>query len=308
MSQLDSSKTVDPFGEVNFFTEGDRIRIKATILMKPSVEGAQTGLAIDGSNSMNKLFGASGAVSSIFASNANNLVQPVARTMAEYLANFDSDGNTTVTYWACGTGGMDIQELGDMNAQTARAYNFSTPKHPGTGTKLCPAIQYFTEQKFQQAPWGIYVFITDGAIEDLEEVKQYSLLLAGKIAKGERNFTKFVLIGLGEFVNEAQMEELDDMDYGGLQDPNGDDIDLWDHTMAATMNKLEEIFKEVVSEKTLLAPSATITDGSGNPVQPLRRSSYADGLPALIEFTMPQNSSSFTITLPDGTQIQQSII
>ena len=49
MSQLDSSKTVDPFGEVNVFTEPDgRIRVKATILMRPHVGGAQTGLAIDG--------------------------------------------------------------------------------------------------------------------------------------------------------------------------------------------------------------------------------------------------------------------
>ena len=54
--QLDSTKTVDPFGEVNVFGEADgSIRVKATILMRPQVEGAQTGLAIDGSNSMNQI-------------------------------------------------------------------------------------------------------------------------------------------------------------------------------------------------------------------------------------------------------------
>ena len=121
MAQLDSSKTVDPFGEVNVFQEKDgRLRVKATILMRPQVEGAQTGLAIDGSNSMNQMFGASGAVSALFASASINIVQPVARTMAEYLANFDSDGNTTVIYWACGIGGADIEELGDMNATQSR--------------------------------------------------------------------------------------------------------------------------------------------------------------------------------------------
>ena len=145
MAQLDSTKTVEPFGEVNVFQEADgSIRVKATILMRPQVEGAQTGLAIDGSNSMNQMFGASGAVSALFASASNNIVQPVARMMAEYLANFDSDGNTTVIYWACGIGGGDIQELGDMNAAQAKSNNFIQPKAPGTGTKLLPAIKYFT--------------------------------------------------------------------------------------------------------------------------------------------------------------------
>ena len=308
MAQLDSSKTVDPFGEVNVFQEADgRLRVKATVLMRPQVEGAQTGLAIDGSNSMNQMFGASGAVSALFASASNNIVQPVARTMAEYLANFDSDGNTTAIYWACGIGGAAIEELGDMNAAQSRTHNFAAPKSPGTGTKLLPAIKYFTETKFPDAPWCIFVFITDGAIEDLDAVKQYSIQLGQEIAQGKRAFTKFVLIGLGSHVDESQMEDLDDMDYGGLKDKSGEEIDLWDHKMASTMQKMEEIFAEVVTSNMMLAPSASITDSSGKAVTPIGRASYSDGLPALIEFTMPSGSTSFTITLPDSKTITQPI-
>jgi hypothetical protein len=308
MSQLDSIKTADAFGEVNVFQETDgRVRIKATILMRPQVEGAQTGLAIDGSNSMNQMFGASGAVSALFASASNNIVQPVARLMAEYLANFDSDGNTSVIYWACGIGGGDIQELGDMNAQQARSFDFALPKNPGTGTKLLPALKYYTETKFPDAPWGIFVFVTDGAIEDIEAVKQYSLQIGKEVANGKRSFVKFVLIGLGPHVDESQMEDLDDMDYGGLKDADGEEIDLWDHKLASSMKKLEEIFAEVVTSKMILAPSATITDSAGNPVKPIGRASYADGLPALIEFTMPGDATSFTVTLPDSTEITQPI-
>jgi hypothetical protein len=308
MAQLDSTKTVEPFGEVNVFQDADgSLRVKATILMRPQVEGAQTGLAIDGSNSMNQMFGASGAVSALFASASNNIVQPVARMMAEYLANFDSDGNTTVIYWACGIGGADVQELGDMNAEKAKSHNFIQPKSPGTGTKLLPAIRYFTETKFPDVPWGIYVFITDGAIEDLDAVRQYSLQIGKEINQGKRQFTKFVLIGLGPHVDESQMEELDDMDMENLTDSKGDEIDLWDHKLASSMTKLEEIFAEVVSSEMILAPSATITDSSGNPVKPIGRASYADGLPALLEFTMPGTSSTFKITLPDGKEIVQPI-
>lgn len=308
MAQLDSSQTVDPFGEVNVFAEADgRVRVRATILMRPQVEGAQTGLAIDGSNSMNEFFGASGAVSSIFGA-ATNVVQPVARTMAKYLANFDSDGNTTVIYWACGIGGGEIQELGDMNTDQAGSFEFSTPAKPGTGTQLLPAVKYFTETKFPSAPWAIFVFITDGVLEDLEKVKQYSLQIGSEIAQGKRNFTKFVLIGLGDKVDEQSMEELDDLDYGGLKDTNGDDIDLWDHKMAKDMKKLEEIFAEVVSERMTLSPSATITDSTGAPVKPKDRESYADGLPALLEFTMAPGSTSFTLNLPSGQSIIQPTI
>ncbi|MEI6901299.1 MAG: SDR family NAD(P)-dependent oxidoreductase, partial [Bacteroidota bacterium] len=85
----------------------------ATILMKPTVEGAQTGLAIDGSASMKNSFGAAGAVSSLFSAASPNIVEPVAQTIGAFLANFDSDGQTTVIYWACGIGGTELEDLGD---------------------------------------------------------------------------------------------------------------------------------------------------------------------------------------------------
>ena len=103
------------------------------------------------------------------------------------------------------------------------------------------------------------------------------------------------------------MEELDDLDYGGLKDKSGTEIDLWDHKMAASMQKIEEIFAEVVTSDMILAPSATITDPQGVAVIPIGRGSYADGLPALLEFTLPAASKSFTLTLPNGTAISQPL-
>ena len=303
MAQLDNSIVVAPFGEVNIFQEAGGSRVRATILVPPQVEGAQTGLAIDGSNSMLGLFGAN--VPKLFRTPDSNVVQPVARMMAEYLANFDSDGNTTVLYWACGTLGDEIEHLGDMNADKARAFEFIEPKRPGSNTKLLPALRFFADEKFRDAPWGIYVFITDGAIEDLEAVKEYSLQVGRELSEKKRNFIKFVLIGLGASIDEDQMIQLDDLDYGGLKTPEGDEVDLWDHTTAAEMKSLDEIFKEVVSESMLLAPSATVVDSNGKPVKPLRRPSYADGLPALVEFVMSPGSTAFTITLPSGHTMTQ---
>jgi len=308
MAQLPSTIVVEPFGEVNVFQEADgSIRVRTTILMKPSIEGAQTGLAIDGSQSMQKMFGASGVVSALFASTMPNVIEPVARTLASYLANFDTDGETTVIYWACGIGGGEIEEQGDLSATNASTHSFIAPKKFGTGTKLLPAIKYFTETRFSQAQWSIFVFITDGEIEDLDDVESYSIELAKQIAAQKRNFVKLVLIGIGDAVNEGQMEELDDLDYGGLKTQDGDDIDLWDHKLASEMQKLEEIFAEVVSANMILSPSAQINDDAGNPVVPLDRSSYSDGLPALLNFKMPAGAKAFSLTLPGGPTITQPL-
>lgn len=305
MAQLDTSIVVPPFGEVDVFPEPDGLLVKAFILLPPpQVEGAQTGLAIDGSNSMLPLYGAN--VPPLFRRPEANVVQPVARMMAEYLAKFDADGNTTVIHWACGLGDS-IEIIGDMNAEQARSFRFAEPKAPGKGTRLLPAVRYFADEKFPHAPWGIYVFLTDGIIEDLDQVKEYSLKIGRELADGKREFIKFVLIGLGTAIDEDQMIELDDLDYGDLESPSGDPVDLWDHTTAAEMTSLDQIFKECVSSQTIVLPSAQITDSTGRPVRPLGDRSFADGLPALVEFYASPEATSFTLTLPDGTSFTQPL-
>lgn len=144
------------------------------------------------------------------------------------------------------------------------------------------------------------VFITDGIIEDLDEVKRYSLQFARQIAVGQRAFIKLVLIGIGEEVDERQMEELDDMFEGSeLKDPKGHAIDLWDHKLASEMRELAEIFAEVVSEDIVVASSGRVLDANGRLVK-----DYANGLPALLRFTLPAGSRSFTLSIPDGNVTQ----
>ena len=71
--------------------------------------------------------------------------------------------------------------------------------------------------------------------------------------------------------------------------------------------EIEEIFAEVVSSNVILAPSAEILDSSGKAVVPIGRSSYSDGLPALIEFSMPAGSTGFTLVLPGGKRVTQCV-
>ncbi|HEY7326375.1 MAG TPA: vWA domain-containing protein [Gemmataceae bacterium] len=299
MSQL--KHVVDPFGEVNVYPEPNgKVRIVATILMEPHKEGAQTGIALDGSGSMSKLYGVedgSRVLSPIFGGpkKLNNEITPIAQKLCAYLARkIDADGGTTCIYWAVGTNGREIEVVGDLTADQAERHVFGPPRDFGTGTCLLPAVKYFVE-RFRTAPWGFYVFVTDGELHDLDDVIRYSTQLARDIAARRRNPMKFVLIGVGPSVNETQMTELDDLD-------SGTSVDLWDHKLAAEMRLLEEIFAEVVDKNSRVADNGRIFDAQGRVVK-----DYSDtGLPAYLEFELPAASQYFTLEV-NGTRVHQPL-
>jgi len=296
MSQL--KKVNDVFGEVNVYPHGNQLRVVATILMEPHKEGAQTGIALDGSGSMSSLYGVTfGApVSPVFGQKkAFNEITPVAQKLCAYLARkVDADGGTTCIYWATGPGGGKVEEIGDLTADEAERHTFGPPKQFGTGTQLLPAMRYFVD-RFADAPWGFYVIITDGELHDLDDVKKYSTQLARQIVSGQRKPVKFVLIGIGKHVNEKQMEELDDLQ-------TGTSIDLWDHKLADELTRLEQIFAEVVDENARVADNGKILDPSGRVVR-----DYSDtGLPAKLDFYVPAGMLFFTLDV-NGSRITQAL-
>ncbi len=298
MTQL--KNVVEPFGEVNVYPEPDgSLRVWASILMEPEREGTQTGIALDGSGSMRKLYGqdtGGGVLSPIFAKpRVENIVTPVAQSLCAYLARkIDSDGGTTCIYWATGNNGGQIEAIGDLTADQAEKHVFKGPQDFGTGTQLLPAVRYFVD-RFKDAPWGFFVFITDGELFDLEEVKRYSTQLAREVAAGKRRPVKFVLIGVGTDVNEKQLEELDDLD-------TGTEVDLWDHKMAAEMRVLQEIFAEVVDRNARVAESGRILDPQGKVIRDFRDT----GVPAVLRFTMPRGSTHFVLEV-NGQRILQPL-
>jgi hypothetical protein len=300
MSQL--KKVVEPFGEVNVYpSSGGKVRVVATILMEPHKEGAQTGIALDGSGSMSRLYGVEEGGGGFFATlfgtkkQTHNEVTPVAQKICSYLARkIDADGGTTCIYWAVGPGGSRIEEVGDLRADEAERHIFGPPRDFGTGTQLLPAVKHFVE-RFRDAPWGFYVFVTDGELHDLDEVKRYSIQLARDIAARRRNPLKFVLIGIGPNVNEEQMEELDDLE-------TGTSIDLWDHKLAAEMRMLQEIFAEVVDKNARIADNGRVLDAQGRTIK-----DYSDtGMSGFLEFEMPADAEYFTLEV-NGNKIHQGL-
>jgi hypothetical protein len=164
----------------------------------------------------------------------------------------------------------------------------------GSGVKLLPAVRYFVEQ-FADANWGMYVFLTQGKIDDLEAVKQYTAQLADDIAARRRNKLKLVLIGVGPHMDRLPLGQLDDLDIGTT-------VDLWDYRIAAEMRSVIEIFAEVVDENRTVAQSGRILDPVGEVIVDYT----ARGVPSLLTFTLPPGSKSFSIEL-DGKLFTQPI-
>lgn len=326
----------EAFGELNIIPKNDRLEIVLTILMQPVKEGSQTGVALDGSSSMQKSFGRAW----IYASNVDNdvldrlknegkakaliqdgkpvleytnegwqeliqlgyivqtgnIIEPIARDIIPHLADkIDADGGTTLIYWACGQAGDEIEEAGDLTSDEARIANYNGPKDWGFNTHLLPAVKYFVE-RFDDADWGFYVFITDGRIDDLQAVKDYTADLARRIGAGKAKPVKCVLIGVGSDVDQSQMEQLDDLPEE-LDLP----VDIWDHKIAEDMRNLRDIFAEVVDEAATVAPNGKVLDDKGNIAI-----NYSDGVPSLLRFSLPLQSRSFTLEV-GGNQISQKL-
>lgn len=224
-----------------------------------------------------------------------NILQPLVQDFTAYLAsNLDATGKTSLIYWGCGQG-EEIQVLGEFDDRSCEQLTISGPAtfQLGKTTKLLPAIAYFMNQH-SEAQRGIYIFLTDGRIDDLEQVKSYTKELALEIAVGKRNYVKLILIGIGNDVDRYQLQELDDFD-------NGLDIDLWDYKIASEMTNLSQIFAEVVNENHIIAENAAIYDDLGNCVKTF------DGLPAKADFLMRHDSQWFELEV-SGQRIRQSMV
>lgn len=335
--QLPSTLVAAEFGEVNVADTPAGRTVRFTILMEPQgqdAEGWQTGVALDASASMKGWFGRSligkvpplaeaeyerkgwirekivdgdrvkrlreeahaDAMRKGYLKRSANIVQPAAREFISYLAaNLDADGGTTVIYWACGDGSA-TEVVGDFTAEQCKSLAVAGPDKEsfGNGTKLTPAVRYFAE-RFPDAKNGMYVFLTDGRLDDLAETKAYTIELCRDIAAGKRNPLKCVLIGVGDEVDERQMEELDDLD-------SGTDVDIWDHKIAKDMRGIREIFAEVVSEHTTVAPTGTLYGPDGVAVM-----RFSDGVPAVISATFPAGASHFELEVA-GQRIRQTLV
>lgn len=260
-------------------------KVIATLLHDPTVEGLDVALYMDGSASMEDEYGPRGVLAKLGP--VRNQVEPQMRWMLEYLASKDRDGVLRVAYWATGSG-ADIEVVGDLAGAQAQSYKFPGPKFYGKGTVMLPVLRDYiahirNEVSVNNVQRGLAVIITDSQLHDAEDVKAYSAQVAKEIAAGRLPRLNFVLVGVGEAVDEEQMEEICHEEYPGVGH-------LWCHRVADRMEEMAELVAVLVDETMTVAAGGTIYDDRGNIVK-----IYEARLPAVLEFTVPEGCKSFTL-------------
>jgi hypothetical protein len=282
---------VKPFSDVH--NQGGKII--ATLLHDPTVEGLDVALYMDGSASMEDEYGPRGVLAKLAP--VKNLVEPQMRWMLEYLANKDRDGVLRVAYWATGDGSQ-LEILGDLAGKDAQSYKFPGPQYYGKGTVLLPVLRdyiaHIRKEVDKGARRGLAVIITDSQIHDAADVKAYAAQVAKEVSAGRLPRINFVLVGVGEQVDEEQMEEICHGEYPGVGH-------LWCHRIADRMEEMAELVAVLVDSTMTVAAGGTIYDDKGNILKV-----YEARLPAVLEFTVPEGCEAFTLEVA-GQKFTQPI-
>lgn len=300
-----SVKKASPlFGKINVYdSKGTKQRVEIYIRLDQRVEGMKIGIAIDGSASMQPSFAAH--LPKLFRQPGQNIMEPVVRRLATFLCKSSGDGSVKVIYWAVNPGGKEIEEIGDITSEVVEKMNVDGPveKSWGTGTQLLPVINYYMKEfeqhlkYLEKGPWVFLLVITDGELQDLENVKKRCLEIGQQMVDGKIGNCKFVIVGVGPDVNREQLESLDNMFEGTSLEGK---VDLWSSKLASEMTELPEIMDEINFGVTIPG-KVRIVDDKGKEVLV-----YADGFPQCLEFFVASGTMNVTVEIA-GQKIKQSL-
>jgi hypothetical protein len=298
---MSHEKPVEPFSDLHVEHE----KVTATLLHDPTVEGLDMAIYMDGSASMKEEYQYKGESNRFLdwlfgrkPKPASNEVEPQVRWMLEYLATKDRNGLLRMAYWACGPSGTDVEALGELKGVDVQEHKFPGPRHMGSSTRLAPAmrdyIAYIKEQAKTGAKRGCAVFVTDGQIHDVDDVKKVSAQVAKEVQTGKMPRTNFILVGVGDAIDEEQLEDIAHEEYPGIGH-------LWCHRIAKEISQIAELVAVLVDETMTVAAGGTITDDKGKVLK-----IYEGRLPAVLEFEVPEGAKSFTLEV-NGQKFTQPL-
>jgi hypothetical protein len=271
-------------------------RVVATLLHDPTVEGLDVALYMDGSASMENTYGPRGILAKLGP--VKNQVEPQMQWMLEYLATKDRDGVLRVAYWATGSG-AELELVGDLDGAKAKQFKFPGPKSYGKATILLPVLRDYVahirrEAAEKDARRGLAVIITDSQLSDPDDVIAYTQQVAREITGGRMPRVNFVLVGVGDKVDEEQMERICHDEYPGVGH-------LWCHRVADKMEEMAELVAVLVDETMTVAAGGTIYDEKGNVLK-----AYEGRLPAVLDFEVPAACKRFTLEVA-GQRFDQDL-
>ncbi|MBX3073650.1 hypothetical protein KF728_22800 [Candidatus Obscuribacterales bacterium] len=293
-------RPVEPFSDIHF----EHGEVRATLLHDPTVEGLDMAIYLDGSGSMEDEYEYKkkwkGIVNWLFGTNTEfkpNVVEPQVRWILEYLATKDRNGLLRVAYWACGNK-SSIEVIGELKGQDVESYKFPGPSVFGSSTNLEPALRdfvsYMKDQALRGARQGCAVFVTDGVIHDADRVKAFCDSVVRDMKNGKLPRLNFILVGVGDGVDEEQMEDICHAEYPGFGH-------LWCHRVAEEINEVAELVAVLVDETMTVASGGIVYDDKGKIV-----ARYEARLPAILEFKVPEGCKAFTLEI-NGQKFTQPL-
>ncbi len=256
---------------------------------------ARAFIALDASASMREVYGYGQPFGG-----SPNYVQKIARKLASNLAEITHSGTVGMIFWAVSADGNKIEEIGELDEPGWMNTPLSGPRQQkwGRGTRLLPAVRYGVDRIAAHADHTLGVILTDGRFDDLTEVEDYSLDLGRQIVAGKRKPLKLILIGVGEEVDAAQLERLDNLFEG-----TGIDYDLYSSGLVQSMECEDDIlavlYGELISDRKVIWPHGHVEDGTG---KVLRR--WTDGMPGKFRFILPAGQRRFVIHTPGNNVVQ----
>ena len=278
-----------PFSDVHH--EGGKV--VATLLHDPTVEGLEVALYMDGSASMEDEYGPRGVLAKLAP--VKNLVEPQMRWILEYLASKDRNGVVRVAYWATGDGSQ-IEVVGELQAVQAKDFRFPGPRFYGKATIMLPVLRDFVAlmkaEAKKGAKRGLAVVITDSQLNDAADVRAYAGQVAKEITAGRLPRVNFVFVGVGDQVDEEQMERISHDEYPGVRH-------LWCHRHVDRMSEMAELVAVLVDETMTVAAGGTIYDDKGAVLK-----TYEARLPAVLEFDVPAGCKAFRLEVGGQTFMQ----
>jgi hypothetical protein len=233
----------------------------------------------------------------------DNLVhEPAMQMMDNLIRTFATGGATSgkceVIYWACGQDGRATESLGQWSLAQLGAMRIEGPqKVPfGPTTHLAPPFRYFAAKS--QNTYGVFVFVTDGHIDDEQEVVAETYRMAEEIKAGKRRSLKCVLLGVGKHVDTTQMARIDDLEMPD----HLSDVDIWNAKLLTEMRDMNDAWSEIFDPDTVVGTSLRVTDERGQLLH-----EKTDEVKALITFEVPASVKAVDLVLDGEMKIHQPL-
>jgi len=232
-----------------------------------------------------------------------NTVHESAANMIESLIRTFSTGGVTsgtceVIYWACGADGKEIESSGEVTIDQLKSLKMNGPQSQtfGPETHLAPPFRYFAERTKDIT--GVFVFVTDGHIDDEQEVIKETHRVASEIKNKARPSIKCVLIGVGKQIDIEQFDRIDDMEMP--EKLSG--IDIWNSKVLTDMRGMSDAWSEIFDPETPVGDNLKIHNDQGEMVY-----EKMDEVKALITFEMPAGSRYFDLVLDNDMKVHQEL-